>query len=65
MNPVISPGDRVSVEKIVKGYLRGHDKATVLNWTATGKLKVKIDGSNIVKVVSPERIRKVADGTST
>ena len=63
MNSVISPGDRVSVEKIVKGYSRGNYKATVLNWTSRGKIKVKFDGSHIVKVVPADQVKKVADGS--
>ncbi|MVM36271.1 hypothetical protein GO755_40055 [Spirosoma sp. HMF4905] len=62
MNPVISPGDRVSVDKMVRGYLRGYEKATVLAWMPSGRLKVKLDGSSIVKVVSPDHVKKVADG---
>ncbi|QDK80734.1 hypothetical protein EXU85_19825 [Spirosoma sp. KCTC 42546] len=61
MNSVISPGDRVSVEKTVKGFFRGLYMATVIHWTSSGRLKVKLDGSGMVKIVSPENVRKIAD----
>ncbi|MVM36202.1 hypothetical protein GO755_39700 [Spirosoma sp. HMF4905] len=64
MNPVISPGDRVSVEKMIKGYSRGYYKATVLSWTRRGNIKVKFDGTLIVKVVQADRVKKVANGSS-
>lgn len=62
MNPVIAPGDRVSVEVRVRGYYRGTQKGTVLRWTASGRISVKLDGKGEVKNVSPDQVKKLADG---
>lgn len=62
MNPVISPGDRVSVEIRVRGYYRGSQKGVVLRWTASGRISVKLDEKGQVKNVSPEQVKKIADG---
>ncbi|QDK80855.1 hypothetical protein EXU85_20470 [Spirosoma sp. KCTC 42546] len=62
MKPVISPGDRVSVEIRVQGYYRGTQKGTVLRWTESGRISVKLDGKGEVKNVSPDQVKKVADG---
>ncbi|GAB4051820.1 hypothetical protein [Spirosoma litoris] len=58
---VISPGDSVKVDSRVGGYLRGHESATVLNWTPSGRIKVKLDKKGMVKLVSPEYVKKIAD----
>lgn len=62
MNPVISPGDRVSVEIRTNGYYRGTQKGVVLRWTASGRISVKLNGKGEVKNVSPEQVKKIADG---
>ncbi|WP_460972643.1 hypothetical protein [Spirosoma migulaei] len=62
MNPIISPGDKVSVENSVKGFFRSRCEATVLKWTTHGRLTVKLDGSGVVKNVLLGRVRKIADG---
>lgn len=62
MNIVISPGDRVSVEIRVGGYYRGTQKGTVLYWTPSGRISVKLDGKGEVKNVSAEQVKKIADG---
>ncbi|OJW75400.1 hypothetical protein [Spirosoma sp. 48-14] len=64
MKPVISPGDRVLVTPYVKGYARKPYKASVIDWTPRGKLKVKADRDGRVIVVSSEHVKKVADGQS-
>ncbi|MVM36426.1 hypothetical protein GO730_00190 [Spirosoma sp. HMF3257] len=64
MRPVISPGDRVSVEIRIGGCYRGTQKGTVLYWTASGRISVKLDGKGEVKNVSPEQVKKLANGLS-
>ena len=64
MNTVISPGDRVSIEIRVGGYYRGTQKGTVLYWTASGRLSVKLDDKGQVKNVSSEQVKKLADGAT-
>ena len=61
MNPVISPGDRVSVEVRINGYYRGTQKGTALRWTAAGRISVKLDGKGEVKNISPEQVKKLSD----
>lgn len=61
MNTVISPGDRVLIRTYTNGFARKPYRATVIEWTAGGKLKVKADGSGRVVVVSSEDVKKVAD----
>ncbi|QMW02282.1 hypothetical protein [Spirosoma foliorum] len=63
MNPVISPGDRVSVEVWANGFYRYSQKGTVLYWTKSGRISVKLAGTGEVKNVSPERVKKLADAT--
>lgn len=62
MNPVISPGDRVSVEIRIRGYYRRTMKGVVLRWTGSGRILNKLNGKGEVKSVSPEQVKKVADG---
>lgn len=62
MNAVIASGDRVLVTPYVKGYARKPYRATVIDWTPRGKLKVKADKDGRVVVVSSEHVKKVADG---
>jgi hypothetical protein len=62
MKDVISPGDRVSVEIKVKGYYQKRQAATVLHWTPTGRISVRLDRGGLVKNVSPDTVKKVADG---
>lgn len=62
MITVISPGDRVSVERIVGGYYRGTDKGTALAWQKSGKLQVKLDKTGEVKSVQADRVKKIKDG---
>ena len=62
MNRVISPGDRVLVTPYIRGFTRKAYKATVIEWTLRGKLKIVADGSGQVMVVSSEDVKKVADG---
>lgn len=64
MKTVISPGDRVSVEIRIQGYYRGTQKGIVLRWTASGRISVKLNGTGEVKNVSPEQVKKIADGLS-
>ncbi len=61
MNPVIAPGDRVLVTPYVRGYARKPYRATVIDWTPRGKLKVKADSAGRVIVVSSENVKKVAE----
>ena len=61
MNRVISPGDRVLVRSYIAGFARKPYRATVIEWTPRGKLKVKADSSGKVLVVSNEDAKKVAD----
>ncbi|MVM32147.1 hypothetical protein GO755_19005 [Spirosoma sp. HMF4905] len=60
MNPVISPGDWVSVEIRIGGYYRGKQKGVVLRWTASGRISVKLDDKGQVKNVSADQVKKVA-----
>ena len=62
MNTVISPNDRVIVTPCIRGIVRKSYRATAIEWTPRGKLKVKADGSGKVMVVSSEDVKKVADG---
>ena len=62
MNTVISPGDRVLVRTYVAGFARMSYRATVIEWTPRGKLKVKADGNGRVLVISSEDVKKLADG---
>jgi len=64
MKMVISPGDRVRVTRLIKGYERGYYAGTVLVWTDSGKLKIKADTGSVT-VVSSELVKKVADKSDT
>ncbi|GAB3881176.1 hypothetical protein [Spirosoma agri] len=60
-SPVIKPGDRVSVTKLVKGHVRGTYKATVIHWTDGGKLIVQPDkASESKKTVSADNCKKIS-----
>lgn len=61
MNTVVSPGDRVLVRSYVTGFARKPYRATVIEWTTRGKLKIRVDGSGKIVVVSSEDAKKVAD----
>ncbi|GAB3701329.1 hypothetical protein GCM10027592_29320 [Spirosoma flavus] len=61
MNSVISTGDRVVVTPYVRGYARKPYRATVIEWTPFGRLKVKADKTGKVIAVSPEHVKKTAD----
>ncbi|MVM33828.1 hypothetical protein GO755_27570 [Spirosoma sp. HMF4905] len=50
------------MERIVNGFHRGEDKATVLRRHRSGQVRIKLDGSGIVRTISPDRIKKIADG---
>ncbi|AKD54035.1 hypothetical protein [Spirosoma radiotolerans] len=61
MKMVISPGDRVRVTQVLKGYERGYYAGTVLTWTESGKLKIRADAGTVA-IVSSELVKKIADG---
>lgn len=62
MNRVISPGDRVLLVQRVRGYDRRAFHATVIEWTPKGRLKVKKGVDDRTVIVSPEDVKKLADG---
>lgn len=62
MNSVIAPGDRVLVTPYIRGYARKPYKATVIDWTPRGKLKVKADKDGRAIIVNSDHVKKVADG---